>query len=110
MASFAVVRAERAEKNHWSSCLGEGVSGGGGMRQSFRLSVKQGQSACCQRGQGLSLWGVEGRRAILMGTWSEPVAGRDNASQERNAKNICGLAKARSLVPGLWVPEKGNRV
>jgi len=45
-----------------------------------------------------------------MGAWSEPVEGRADASQERNAKNICGLAKARSMVPGLWVPEKGNQV
>jgi len=45
-----------------------------------------------------------------MGAWSEPVHGRDNTSQAGNAENICGLAKARSMVPGLWVPEKGNRV
>ena len=42
--------------------------------------------------------------------WSEPVEGRNDASLERNAETICGLAKARSLVPGLSVPEKGNRV
>jgi len=28
-SSIAVVRAERAEENHWSSWLGEGVSQGG---------------------------------------------------------------------------------
>jgi len=45
-----------------------------------------------------------------MGAWSEPVEGRDDASQERNAASICGLAKAWWMVPGLWGPEKGNRV
>ena len=87
-----------------------GGIGGEGMSQFFSLSVKPGQSASCQRGLGLSLWGVGGRRAILMGAWSEPVQGRHHASQELNAENLCGLAKARSMVLGLWVPEKGNRV
>ena len=45
-----------------------------------------------------------------MGEWSDRVEGRDNASKEQNAGDICGLAKARSMVLGLWVPEKGNRV
>jgi len=27
---IAVLKAERAEENHWCSCLGEGVSGGKG--------------------------------------------------------------------------------
>jgi len=78
------------------------------MSQFFSLSVRPGQSASCQRGLGLWLWGVGGRRVIIMGAWSEPVEGRDDTSQERNAGDICGLAKARSMVPGLWVPEKGN--
>jgi len=45
-----------------------------------------------------------------MGAWSDPIVGRDERSQERKAENICGLAKARSMVPGLWALEKGNRV
>ena len=56
------------------------------------------------------MWGVGGRREILMRAWCEPIDGRDDAALERNAENICGLAKARSMVLGLWVPEKGNRV
>jgi len=47
---------------------------------------------------------------ITIGAWSDPVEGMDDASQERNAENMCGLAKARSMVLGLWVLEKGNRV
>jgi len=46
---------------------------------------------------------------IKMEVWSEPVEGRDDASQERKAGNICGLAQARSMLLGLWVPQKGNR-
>ena len=104
------MRAERAEKNHWSSWLGERVSGGGGMSQFFSLSVRPSQSAFSQRGLGLFLWGVGGHKATTMGTWSDPVQGRDDPSHERNAKEICELAKARSMVLGLWEPQKGNRV
>jgi len=45
-----------------------------------------------------------------MGAWSDPVEGRDDTSQERNTAVIGGLAKARSMALGLWVPEKGNQV
>jgi len=44
----------------------------------------------------------------IMGAWSDPVEGREDVSQERNAGNMCGLAKARSMVLGQWAPEKGN--
>jgi len=47
---------------------------------------------------------------IIIGVWSDPIEGRDEASQERNAENICGLAKAGSMVLGLWLPEKGKQV
>ena len=47
---------------------------------------------------------------IKMGAWSEPVEGREDASQDRKGRNMCGLAKARSIVLGLWVPVKWNRV
>jgi len=48
--SITAVSVERAEENHWSNWLGEGVSGGGGMALFFSLSVRPGQSASCQRG------------------------------------------------------------
>ena len=38
---------------------------------------------------------------MSMAVWSDPVEGRDDASQERNAGNMCGLAKARSIELGL---------
>jgi len=47
---------------------------------------------------------------IKMRAWSDPLEGREDASQERKVGNICELAKARSMVLGLWVPVKGNRV
>jgi len=65
--SITAVSVERAEENHGSSWLGEGLSGEGGTSQFLSLSVMPGQSACCQRGLGLSLWGVGGRRVIMMG-------------------------------------------
>jgi len=71
------------------------------MTQFFSLSVRFGQSASCQRGLGLSLWGVGRGRVIEMGAWCDPVEGRDDSSQERNAENISGLAKARSMALGL---------
>jgi len=47
VASIIVVRAVRAEENHWSSWLGEGVSGGGGICHALSLLVRFGQSASC---------------------------------------------------------------
>ena len=47
---------------------------------------------------------------IQMGAWSDPVEGREDASKELKAGNRCGLAKARSMVLGPWVPGKGKRV
>jgi len=45
-----------------------------------------------------------------MGAWSDPVEGREDASNERKAGNIYGLGKARSMTLGLWRSVKGNRV
>ena len=45
-----------------------------------------------------------------MGAWSDPVEESTDASQERKAGNMRGLANARSMALGLWVPVKGNRV
>jgi len=99
--SITAVSAERAEENHWSSWLGDGAPGGGGICQFFSLSVSPGQSASCHRGLGLSSWGEGGRREIKMGAWSEPVQGSTDASQERKAGKMCGLVNARSITLGL---------
>ena len=110
MVLITPVSVHRAEENDSSSWVGEGLSRGGGTSQFFSLFVRPGQSASCERGLGLSSWGLGGRRVIKIGALSDPVEGRDDPSQERNAGNICGLAKARSMVLGLWVLEKGNHV
>ena len=60
VASIVAMRVEEAEENPWSSWLGEGFRGGGGMSQSLSLFVRPGQSASCQRGRGLWLWGEGG--------------------------------------------------
>ena len=101
VASIVVVRALRAEENHWSRWLGEGVLGGAETSQSLSLPDRFGQSASCQRGLGLSLWGVGGRKVIKIGAWSDPVGGRVDASHERKAGKIYGFAKARSMALGL---------
>jgi len=110
VASIVDMGAVRAEENYRSSWLGEAASGGGGTRQLSSLCVRNGQSACCPRVLGLSLWGEGGCMDIRMRAWSEPVEGGDDPSQVRKAGKICGLAKSRSIVLGLWVPVKGKRV
>jgi len=110
VASIFAVRALRADENPGSSWLGEAVSEGGGTSQFLSLLDSFGQSASCQRGLGLSLWGDGGCKVISMGVWLDPVEGRVDASHERKAGKIYGLAKAMSMALGLWVPLKGNRV
>ena len=47
---------------------------------------------------------------MRMGTWSEPVEGREEVSQASKAGDIKGLEKAKSITLGLWDPERGQRV
>ena len=88
IASIVVVRAERAEENHWSSWLGEGVSGRRGISQFLSLSVRPGHSAFCQCGLGISFDVEGGRIEIRMGASSDPVEERANTSQERQPGNM----------------------
>jgi len=60
MPSFFGVRAVRPDENQWSSWLGEGVSGRGGICQSLSLMGRADQSASCQHGLGWWLWGDGG--------------------------------------------------
>ena len=68
------------------------------------------QSALSHMGQ----WGARSSdgaaRRMRMGTWSAPVEGRVEASQDTKAGRMRGLAKARSMVLGEKVPERGNLV
>jgi len=88
VASIVVVRALRAEENHWSSWLGEGATGRGGTSQSLSLPVRLGQLASRKRGLRLSLWGDGGHKEINMGVWSDPVEGRVDVSHEGKAGKI----------------------
>ena len=45
-----------------------------------------------------------------MGTWSAPAEGRVEVSQDTKAGRMRGLAKARSMVLGQKVGERGNLV
>jgi len=47
VASILVVSVDRAEEDHWSSWVGEGVSGAGGTSQPLSLSVRTSQAASC---------------------------------------------------------------
>jgi len=38
---------------------------------------------------------------MMMGAWSDPVEGSNDASQERKAGNMRGLANARCITLGL---------
>jgi len=66
--------------------LVEFVEGGGfrrgGTGQLLSEVDRFGQSASCQHGQGLSLWGDGGRKATNMRPWLDPVGERVNASHE----------------------------
>ena len=44
---------------------------------------------------------------MTIGTWSEPVEGREVAPQLLKAGNINGFAKARSMTLGICSPERG---
>jgi len=47
---------------------------------------------------------------VKMGESLDPIEGRDEACQEAKARNLSALVKARSIVLGLCIPVKGNRV
>ena len=49
-------------------------------------------------------------RRMRIGTWADPEECRVEASPDRKAWRIMGLAKARSMALGLMVPERRNLV
>jgi len=67
------------------------------------------QSMSAHRGRK-GFWFKEGgARVIVMGTWSEPVEGRE-ASQLSTAGRRRGFANARSITDGRALPTRGNLV
>ena len=107
---IVAVRASRECVNHASSWSGEGDNGAGGMWRALMGPSKASQSALSHMGRGGPRSLVGAARRTSMGTWSDPVEGREMASQDRNAGRIWGLAKERSMALGLKVPESGNLV
>ena len=80
------------------------------MQKIWRRGRSVSQSVKSQQGTlGIGL-SVGGARVMSMGTWSEPVEGRDVVSQVAKAGDMSGLEKARSIALGLWDPERGKRV
>ena len=93
-----------------SSWSGEGESEAGGIWRSLIESSKLTQSALSHMGRGGARSSVGVARWMRIGTWSDPVEGREVASQDRKAGRMRGLANARSMALGLKEPERGNLV
>ena len=101
------MRTLREEENQWSSWGGAGLMGGGGTTNEWSGVSRESQSVSSDLGRGVE--GVcEGEASVMtIGTWSEPVEGREVASQLLKARNMCRLAKARSMTLGLCSPDRG---
>ena len=84
------VSAKRPEDTHRSSWLGEEGLGGGGTGQFSSFLGRDGQSACCQRGVGLSLWGGGAYIDSRIRVWSEPVEERDDGSRSKMRETYLG--------------------
>ena len=95
------VREFSEDENHASSCCGEGCGGAGGMQKDWRRGSRDSQLARSQQGVLGRGFSVGGASVIRMGTWSEPVEGRVVVSQSTKVGDMSGLAKARSIAPGL---------
>lgn len=86
------------------------VGGGAGCVQKLsRQECRASQSVKSQQGALGSRLSSGDYRVIIMGTWSEPVEGRVEASHGEKAGDICGLEKAKSITPGLWDSRRGKR-
>ena len=90
--------------------FGGSIFGGGGTRLHLSVfsRVVQSVSSHCRLGRGGS--GEGGCRERRIGTWSEPVDGRDVGSCWWQARNMWGLANAGSMALGRCEPEKGKCV
>ena len=93
-----------------SSCFGGvGHDGAAGTLKPLTIGSKVSLSVSAHRGRG-DFWCREGAaRVIVIGTWSEPVEGRE-ASQLLTRGKRGGFAKARSITEGRALPTRGNLV
>jgi len=67
-APMVEVRTERDESQHWSNCVSEGRSRGGGICQLGSGSAIASQSDSCHQGRDWSDLGSEGAREKQIGT------------------------------------------
>ena len=99
-SSRRAVREFSEEENHSSSWAGDGCEGAGGMQKDWRWGFRVSQLVRSQQGVLGRVFSVEGARVMRMGTWSDPVEGRDVVSHSSKAGAMRGLAKARSIEIG----------
>ena len=109
-SSKRAVRELSEDENQVSSWDGDGCEGAGGTQNDRRRGPRDSQSARSQQGVLGRGFSVGGERVIRMGTWSEPVEGRVVVSPSWKDGDMSAFAKARSIAPGLWEPERGKRV
>jgi len=104
-----VVRRSSEVVSHSSRGFGEGQDRGEGTwNVSTRGdSVSQSVWSHVRRGGG-RVWDGESS-SMVMGTWAEPVEGRDVSHPLTKGKSR-GLAKARSMTEGRALPDKGYLV
>jgi len=85
--------------NHLSRSAGERKTGAGGTRKFGIRGDSVSQSVSHHLGRlGLGIR-VGGARFIVIGTWSEPVQGRETSHDLNNGRRR-GFAKARSITEG----------
>lgn len=100
------VRTLREVENQWSIWGGEGLMDGGRTIKERSRASRESQSLSSHLGRGAGGLCKDEVEVITMGTWSEPVEGREVASHFLKAGNICGFANARSMTLGLCSLDK----
>jgi len=91
-----------------SRTFGEGPSGGGGILKFLTRGESVAQSVCSHVRRQARAGDGEASH-IVIGTWSEPVEGRDVSYPLTKGKSR-GLANARWITDGRAFPERGNLV
>jgi len=105
----SAVRRSSALVSQSSKTFGEGHSGGGGTMKFLMMGESSFQSVWSHlRGEGAGSEDGEAS-SIVMGTWSEPVEGREVSHPFTKGRSR-GLAKVRSITEGRALPERGNLV
>jgi len=94
---------------HSSSFWGVGHDGPAGTLKSLMICSRVSQSVSAHLGRGGFWFKEDVARVIVIGTWSDPVEGRE-ASQLLTRGRRRGFAKGRPITEGRAVPTSGNLV